>query len=203
MKKLAFIITLILFLYGCSRTINTLTYYILDFPVAINQNDTERLSNDVCEILPVQVAEAYAEKRIALRKRSHEIIYYHYHQWGESPDQNISRLIQKKLNADGLFESISERVWNVSPRYQLNTRVNSLEVIEGEDSLFAHISITLELYDKKISEIAVVHDFDDKLGFEEWDLNDIALGMSDLLKNELSTFSYKIRVYLISQSQSQ
>jgi len=201
MKKIILVLFTVILLYGCSKTVNTQTYYVLDFPVEIRQDDQQTLTADVCEILPVQVAETYAQQRIALRKRSHEIIYYHYHQWGESPDVNISRLIQKKINSDGLFDRISDRVWNVSPRYQLFTRVNNLEVIEGEDSLFTHLNINMELFDKEKNKIAVIHAFDHSSGLEEWDLNDVTMTMSTVLRDELSTFSYKIRVYLLSQNQ--
>lgn len=200
MKKIVLIIFAFVILYGCSKTVNKLTYYVLDFPVDIRSETDDTVTEDVCEILPVQVAEAYAQQRIALRKRSHEIIYYHYHQWGESPDVNISRLIQKKLNSDGLFDRISDRVWNVSPRYQLFTSVNNLEVIEGDDSLFAHINLNLELFDKQKNKIAIIHGFDHTVGLEEWDLNDVSMTLSAVLRDELNTFSYKIRVYLISQN---
>jgi len=201
MRKIFLLVFTFLFLYSCSKTVNTLTYYVLDFPVDIRNENNDPVTADVCEILPVQVAETYAQQRIALRKRSHEIIYYHYHQWGESPDVSISRLIQKKLNSDGLFDRISDRVWNVSPRYQLFTMINNLEVIEGDDSLFAHINVNMELFDKFDSKIAVIHGFDHSIGLEEWDLNDVSMTLSTVLRDELNTFSYKIRVYLISQNQ--
>jgi len=172
---------------------------MLDFPVESRSENEEPVSDEVCEVLPVQIAEVYAQQRIALRKRSHEIIYYHYHQWGESPDVNIGRLVEKMLNSTGLFNRVSDRVWNVSPRYQLSTSINNLEVIEGEDSLFAHINMDLELLDKGKNKIAVVYSFNHRIGLEEWDLNDVAFVLSEKLRDELNTFAYKIRVYLISQ----
>jgi ABC-type uncharacterized transport system auxiliary subunit len=199
MYKTIIIILTLLLLYGCSRTINTVTYYMLDFPVELRNENEEPVSNEVCEVLPVQIAEVYSQQRIALRKRSHEIIYYHYHQWAENPDVNIGRLVQKMLNSTELFNRVSDRVWNISPRYQLTIAINSLEVIEGEDSLFAHIDMDLELLDREKNKIAVVYGFDHRIGLEEWDLNDVSLVLSEQLRNELNTFAYKIRVYLISQ----
>jgi ABC-type uncharacterized transport system auxiliary subunit len=199
MKKIIYALLLLLILIACTKTITSVTYYILDFPTEIRKEGESSLTNDVCEILPVQIAEVYAQQRIALRKRSHEIIYYHYHQWGESPEVNISRLIQKKLSSDGLFDHISDRVWSVSPRYELSVHVNNLEVVEGDDSLFAHVNIDMELFDRQKSKTAVMHSFDHSIGLEEFDLNDISMAMSTILRDELNTFSYKTRVYLISQ----
>lgn len=203
MRHKIILVCVTIFLISCARTINEITYYVLDFPIPVKGDTKETVTNDVCEILPVQIADVYARQRIALRKRSNEIIYYHYHQWGENPDENVSRLIQKKLSSDALFSRISDRIWNVSPRYQLLTRINNLEVIEGEDSLFAHINMDLELFDKKTDKIAVTHEFNDIKGLEDWDMNEIVMLMSSMLKDEINLFSYKIRVYLVSQKQKQ
>lgn len=201
MKNILIIFSALILLYSCSKTINSVTYYVLDFPIEMRQDNEETLTSEVCEVLPVRIAEVYAQQRIALRKRSHEIIYYHYHQWAENPDENIGRLIKNKLNSEGLFNQVSDRVWNVSPRYQLFVGINNLEVIEGDDSLYAHINIDLELFDKNRNKVAVIHSFDHNYGLEDWDLNDVAMEMSSILRDELNTFSYKIRVYLISQLQ--
>lgn len=185
---------------NCTRNVTTPLYYLLDFDTPAFNDSTITLTNDVCEILPTRVSEVYDQHRIALRKRSHEINYYFYHQWAESPDVNIGRLIKKKLSSDALFARISEEVWNIAPRYQISSFVNNLEAVEGEDDLIAHINLKLELYDKQKKRLAVVHEFDQNQALEEWDLNYLALAMSEILKSELNSFSVKIRTYLESEN---
>ncbi len=200
MKKLAGFLILILFISNCTKNVTSPRYYILEFDTLPYKDSTITLVKDVCEILPTQVSEVYAQHRIALRKRSHEINYYHYHKWAESPDVNIRRLIQKKLSSDALFARVSEEVWNLIPRYQLNSYVRHLEAIEGEDDLIAHFGLKLELYDKEKRQVVVVHEFNHNKVLEEWDLNLMALAMSEILLDELNSFSAKIKTHLESET---
>ena len=201
MKRAFYIILIAVFFMACTKTVNAPKYYVLDFPINTFENKkVESISRDVCEILPVQVTEVYSQHRIALRKRSHEINYYRHHQWAESPDLNIGRLIQKKLNSDALFSRISDRIWSVAPRYQLSGQINQLEAIEGEDSLMAHISLKLELFDRTKKQVVVDHTFDRTQPLEEWDLNYLARAMSEILRRDLERFSNKIRIYLVNEN---
>lgn len=181
----------------CTKTINSPKYYVLEFDVEQVQN-ADVLVKEVCEIFPVRVSEVYAQHRMAIRKRSHEINYYHYHKWAESPDVNLERLIQKKLDAEGLFLKVSNDLWNVTPRYQLYSTVNYLEAVEGEDDLFAHISMSFEIFDKEKREVILTHTFDESQPLEDWDLNLMSMAMSTILQNELSSFSNKIKNYFIN-----
>ncbi|NOG44483.1 MAG: hypothetical protein HND50_04595 [Calditrichaeota bacterium] len=201
MKKYFLLILVAVFFMACTKTVTTPKYYVLDFAVtSFDNKKVESVSRDVCEILPVQVTEVYSQHRIALRKRSHELSYYRYHQWAESPDLNIGRLIQKKLNSDALFARISDRIWSVAPRYQLSAQINQLEGVEGEDSLMAHINIKLELFDRSKKQVVVEHSFDKTRALEEWDLNYLAFAMSNILKSNLERFSNKIRIYLVNEN---
>jgi cholesterol transport system auxiliary component len=201
MKKVFYLFIAVVLFSACAKTVTTPKYYVMDFPVKTFDNKTvETISRDVCEILPVQVTEVYSQHRIALRKRSHEINYYRYHQWAESPDLNIQRLIQKKLSSDALFARISDRIWSVAPRYQLSAYINQLEAVEGDDSLMAHISLKLELFDRIKKQVVVVHTFDKTRPLDEWDMNMFALKMSEILKRDLERFSNKIRIYLVNEN---
>jgi len=201
MKKFLTVIFAITLLYSCTRTVNTLKYYVLEFPIRSLENEYKStVSPEVCEVLPIQISEAYSQHKIAVRKRSHELNYYHYHQWAESPDLNISRLIIKKLSADALFSRVSEHIYNESPRYQLNSIINTLEAVEGEDSLFAHISIKLELFDRDAQKVVVNKNFDRSDALEEWDINYFAFATSNILNEELTAFSKKIKIYLASEA---
>ena len=197
MKKLFFIALLLILIVSCAKEIVTRKYYMLDFSVdSLKTEMTTPKTTDALEILPVDVTEVYAQHRIAVRKRSHEINYYQYHQWGESPDLSVARLIKTRLHVANLFSQVSERIWNTSPRYQLHTYVDRIEAVEGDDSLFAHVKINLELFDQVKKKFIVEHDFDRSIGYEDWDINLIAEGMSRILASELGIFTDKIRQYL-------
>jgi ABC-type uncharacterized transport system auxiliary subunit len=198
MKKILFAVIVVIGLASCAKEIIARKYYMLDFPVdSLKIKNVAPLTEDVLEILPVQVTEVYAQHRIAVRKRSHEITYYHYHQWGESPDQSIARLTESRLQVANLFADVSERIWNTSPRYQLQTFVERMEAVEGDDSLFAHVKIKYEMFDRNRKKNIVIHEFDRSVGYEDWDINLIADGMSRILSSELGVFAEKIRQYLL------
>jgi ABC-type uncharacterized transport system auxiliary subunit len=82
-KKYYALLLTILILQACSEKVLIRRYYVLEFPV---WTDTTQIKSEArtavtCEILTVQVPPAYAQHRIAVRKRSHEISYYQYNYW--------------------------------------------------------------------------------------------------------------------------
>lgn len=201
LKKYYFLLLILIFFSACGKKSILRKYYILDFPV---EPDTvyakTSLTDYVCEISTVKMPPAYGQHRIAVRQRSHEISYYHYHQWAMAPGEILTNLIEKKLQSSHIFISASRYMWRVIPNYQISTSVYQIEVMEIDDEYFAHLNMRLNLNDQADNIIAVTHQFDRIEPLEEADLNLFATLLSTILQEELTAFTGKIKTYFLNKS---
>ena len=162
MKYYIFIIIVILILVqSCGKKSITRKYYVLDFP-----RDTDSLVINrpqiasSCEIRSVNMPPAYSQHRIAVRQRSHEISYYHYHYWAMEPGELITNLILKHIDESGIFAQVSRDFWQGIPQYLITTQVYHLEAEAIDDHLYARLKMRIELMDQINKKVLISHQFD-------------------------------------------
>ncbi len=188
-----------LFLAGCSSKSVIRKYYLLEInPQIVSQTEQKPLSPDLCEIVPADIAPAYAHQRIAVRQRSHEISYYQYHEWAIDPVDVFSGVMREHLQNQQLFEQVSDVVLRSIPRFQARTSVYQLEAVDRDGDLYAHLSVRFLLFDQALERPVVEHTFNRMEPLKERDLNLFAAFISLMLQEELTHFSDKIRRYLVS-----
>ncbi len=195
MKKYLLLLICVVFLFeSCSTKVITRKYYLLEFS---DQQDisiqTESIVSDGCEIVPTSVPPAFGQSRIAVRKRSHEISYYHNYQWAVAPGDMIAKLVEEYTRDTNIFRKTSQAVWSILPRYQLYSQVLQIEAEELDDELMAHLHMQLDLYDRVEKRIIVSHSFNRIEMLEERDINLLAKKLSRIIKEELKNFSAKIK----------
>lgn len=206
MKKQIFLFLIALFLFqACGKKVITRKYYVLEFPPKADSTEVVTpLTKDVCEILPMRMSPAYAQRRIAIRKQSHQINYFNYHQWAENPNEVVMNLIEKELQKSHIFGQISSTIWNVVPQYQLSVQVFQIEAVEIEEGeiLNAHFHGRFDLYDRANNRIAVVHNFNKYRFLEVRDINLLAKELSNILYDETHNFIERSSRYIIEQNRS-
>jgi len=196
-KYVMLIIILLLVIEGCSKKSIVRKYYLLEFQnETTTETTTKAIVNQGCEIFPVTVPPAFAQSRIAVRIKSHEINYYSNHQWAVTPGDILTKLIETHVQGEHIFSKASQTVWQSVPRFQIQSEVYQIEATDDEDDLFAHLSMKLDLYDRSENRIIVSHSFDRIEILEARDLNLLAAKLSDILKEELRIFTYRIKKYL-------
>jgi ABC-type uncharacterized transport system auxiliary subunit len=185
---------------ACSKKVITRRYYVLDSPsTADSLMNIEPLTNAICEILPVSVPPAYAQHRIAVRKRSHEITYYQYHHWAISPSTILTNLLEGQLRSASIFMRIATSPWRELPDYQVSTTVYRIEAYEEEDDFYARFDMRLELVENQNKKIVSSHQFSRSVFLEERDLNLLASTLSSIFYEEVSIFSDKIKIFFAEQ----
>jgi len=198
------IILLSVFLIGqsCSKKIITRKYYVVEFPEQPpeNQARTDLLTKATCEIATIKVSPAFAQHRIAVRNKSHQISYYFNHQWAVNPEEVFTHLLESHLQSQHIFTSVSRSVWKVIPEYQVNARVEQLEIIEQEDQFSAHLAMSLRFQDNNNRNTILLHSFDRSEILEEKNINLFAANISRIYLEELNEFSKKIRRFVLRQA---
>lgn len=201
MKRIIFILPLlglVLLAFGCGSRTVTRQYYLIEFPTASDSAALSRapFSSAYCEIAPLEIAPAYAQKRIAVRIGTHELNYYQEHEWAVRPDEAIAAQVEDYLQSRRLFARVSSRLERETPQYELYTRVSQLEAIDQKKRLLAHLRLDWELYDRVSGERAVLHSFNESRTLQKRNINLLAAAVSDMLKEELTRLGDKIEAYL-------
>jgi ABC-type uncharacterized transport system auxiliary subunit len=193
MHNLKYLIIIVLIaLWGCSSN-KTLTtkYYVIEKPAAqdslIVQADTSL--NAYCEIEPVELYPAFAVQQIANRTKSHEIVYYNYHQWAVRPERFFTLMLQEYFIDNKLFAGAATRFWRINPDYKLQTTIYQLETTNQGKQLAAHIAFRMSLISTEESQLICEHRVDRTELLAENDLNYFALTVGKIFTQEMNKFS--------------
>jgi ABC-type uncharacterized transport system auxiliary subunit len=187
-------------LFSCGKKSIVREYYIIEFPVEIDSTfiTQSSLTKAYCEILPVQVAPAYAQKRIAVRTGTNQLNYYLHHEWAVRPEEAITAQIENYLRSRKLFTDISSRLFRVRPDFSLDVQIHYLEAVQEKQKLTARLHMTLELWDNVAGQPLIFHTFDERRTLAKKNINLFAASLSDILAIELKKFTDKIELYLRS-----
>ncbi|MBS0012232.1 MAG: membrane integrity-associated transporter subunit PqiC [Bacteroidales bacterium] len=189
------VISLFLTLVSClSEKTVTRKYYTIETPGEISAPDTrpESVIPGICEIQRPVVDPVFEKNQIANRRMSHEISYYMYHQWAVRPADAIWEFVYDVIRQSGLFREVSVRYSRMIPEYKILTSVHKLEVVEINKSMSAHIDIGFRLVLNSNDSILVEHRADRTEDMEEKNMNLFASEISEIIFEELMTFSLMI-----------
>jgi len=189
-------------IYACGERALIRHYYILELPAKGDYNTLPETSGEgVCEILDTKVPPAYAQKRIAVRKKSHEISYYQYHFWAVDPSENLTSLLENQIGMSKIFASSKSGLLNQIPDYQVSSQVYKLEALDNGDVFYAHLEMGMALIEYEGSKTVVIHKFERTTALESRDLNLFASELSIIFQEEAQNFITKIRKHFQNSSQ--
>lgn len=179
-------------------------YYVIELPslAAESAESTGPLIDAACEIERVAIAPAFDGVRIALRTRTHEITYYSHHLWAANPAQSLTDQLEADVRSRGIFGASGYRLWNIVADYRIETDVTHLEVVEGDNSLTAHLQVQFTLLDVSSGERRVYHAADRRRALAGNDLNLYATAISEMFGFELERFANKIVNALAGEAKS-
>ncbi len=197
MNKYMVIILSALLFTGCAGEQRAIKYYTID-SFAIGLPDTVKIGTStplpyVVEVLDFSIAGPYNDARIALRTDSHELQYYHYHQWAETPGAAVRYFVWRMLNEAEVFEVCQLRVAVSAPQLIVTGAVNQLERMDVGGEAGAHVNAVLQLVDVRENRILVSHDFSTFRPFPaNAPMNVFAREVKSILGDEMHAFIEKI-----------
>ncbi len=195
MKKFILVLFALAFVgFSCGKQSVVRKYYVLEIPLIPDTTQVFQLINEeaTMEVAPVIIAPPFADRRIAIRVRDHELAYFQSHLWATTPRDAMTNLLETYFQRTGLFLTVSSKGWKILPRYELTSFVHQLEVIQNRKRFVAHLQMELFLRDTKQNQVVVYHSFDRYKIIPKKDLNLFARAISNILHMELKAFSQKI-----------
>jgi ABC-type uncharacterized transport system auxiliary subunit len=191
------LVSLLFVFLSCGERVLIRNYYILELPSRGSyQAIPEKPLQGTCEILDTKVPPAYAQQRIAVRIKSHEISYYQYHYWAVNPSENFTSLLEQQIQMSGIFADSKSGFLKKIPDYQISSRVYNLETLDKGEIFYAHLQMEMQWLDVKSGMTLVRHNFDRTKALEERDLNQFAAELSVIFQEETDHFLTKIKTYL-------
>ena len=197
-QKLSFVILTIFLLSACGGQKSVVKkYYMIEEPDASAEVDRDTTSaiKAWCEVNEVEVYPAYDTRRIVFRDDSHQIRYFGDHEWAVRPPAVLTPMIINHLSQNKIFTRVSDRFWERSPNYRVNTTIFKIEVGHGERKrdFDAHLKLRFELLETQTDTIVVAHTANRETVLEKRDLNLLAASISQMFHEELNEFATRVK----------
>lgn len=169
-------------------------YYLIELPAPDGPGKDRGmpLVDAACEVIPVEVAQAYERNQIVNRSGSHEVSYYKYHLWATRPSVAVREVVLRYFEQTGVFGDVSNRFSLLVPEYLFRAHIRQLEVLEDKNQFSAHLHLGFTLLRNDNRQVLLEHEADRTIPLEDKDLNLFAEAISRILQEELQAFRLKL-----------
>ena len=197
MKKtscLSILLLLIGFLFvTCSKNTVTRRYYIIELKGETGQaRPLEPAFDYKVDVRNFLVASAYDQTRIALRTKSHELIYYFYHHWAVKPSYSVADFVYEIVEQRNMFGRLRRGI-SYNPDYIITGEVKSIERLDIKKETFAHVHMLLELREAESEQTLLQYQEDQQLPLErDTSMNAFAFKISEILIHMTDEFLQRV-----------
>ncbi len=141
MKYNSFLLILFtnLIFIGCgSQKTAVKKFYMIEPPGAYTPSDSleSPIIDAGCEVERTEVYPAYNSRQIVFRDKTHQIRYFGDHLWAVRPSDALTPLIIDFFSAKRVFTRISDRFWDKSPSYRIESTIFNIEVGPADKKAF-------------------------------------------------------------------
>ena len=88
------------------------------------------------------------------------IDYFAYHEWADTPARMMLSLLERRLDASGLFRAVMTTSGAVIPDLRLDTKIFTLQQVFDSTGSRAEIRAKIMLYDIEASELLLAKTFE-------------------------------------------
>lgn len=153
-KKSTFLfIATLLIIYQCGGNAPEMRFYLIDYPVELNEQNTAPKHDVVIGVNRFKVHPLYDETRLVYRDSPYEGKYYNYHSWITLPADMVTDKVVEHLGASGMFKNVIELPKYFPVDFSLNGTILALEEWDEGKQWYAKVKLALELVDMKSEEI--------------------------------------------------
>lgn len=139
----------VLLLAGCAARVPANHYYALQTALPAAASAAAPLPVNVAVARFGVASRALAQERIVYRQAPHQVGFYEYHRWVDSPADLVTQNLTRRLARSGLFRSVTPLQAGSAPDFIVGGRVESLEEVDSADDVLARAAVTVELTDPK------------------------------------------------------
>jgi len=152
-SKILMTLLLLPLFYLCSGTIPEMHYYLIDYPISMQSEQSKPVHQIVLGVARFEAAPLYKEEKLVYRDSPYEGKYYHYHRWIASPEQMITDKVIEQLRVSNLFEQVVAFPRHSQVDYLLQGTIKALEEWDEGDQWYARVQIAFELIARATNEI--------------------------------------------------
>ncbi|MBC7186404.1 MAG: membrane integrity-associated transporter subunit PqiC [Calditrichaeota bacterium] len=136
---------------GCGHVPQT-HYYLFDYERASVPGQTLPV---IIGVASVEVVPPYDQERLVFRRSRHEVEFYHYHRWVESPAQLVRRCLLRDLAHSQRFRDVVPFPGHGAVDYLLSVRVERMEERDEGQAWFSCLELQCEL--RRAKGLELVH----------------------------------------------
>ncbi len=134
-------------------------YYVLEYfehteKAALFQDEPLPYSVQVND---VTIPNTYNRKEIVIRHFGPRITYSENDIWAVDLTEIIPSLIVKRLSRYGIFRQVSREFLSIRPDYEIQAKINNIEVYESEDLTASRLNIDFALQKVGAKEVTIEH----------------------------------------------
>jgi ABC-type uncharacterized transport system auxiliary subunit len=138
----------------------------------------------------VEIDPVYDDFRIVYKISPYELNYYPYEFWVKNPgavvrDAIFEFLANRSSSGGGTFQKVIQSFSEGNPDYILEATVDIIEEYDYPASWFAHLKMSIRIKDFLTNETVLVHCFDRMEKLSEKKVEQIPIGISKILEEEL------------------
>lgn len=143
---IAAVIGIALILACSAGRIRTKNYYIISYTPSPKQTAiSNRPYPYSMQVGRFEVQRIFNRQNIMYRFSPHQLQYYEYQQWAVRPDQMITDMVVKHLEASNIVNRVGTEFFETRPDYRLDGTVVALEKLDAGDLFFSHLAMSFKM----------------------------------------------------------
>ncbi len=131
---------------ACAGKVRYPSYYVLDLPAAPAAQQ-HRPTLGPAAVRQFRAPEYLRSGPIVYRPSPQQLAFYDYHRWASDPRTAVTTALIGKMQARGLFESVSIFDGRGNPDYLLSGTLDRMEEVDRGDDVLVEVSVSAQLTD--------------------------------------------------------
>ncbi|MCF7922383.1 MAG: PqiC family protein [Candidatus Marinimicrobia bacterium] len=169
-------------------------YYILEY---FEHTEKAALFQDVpldysVQVNDVRIPNTYNRKEIVIRHFGPRITYSENDIWAVDLTEIIPSLVVKRLSRYGIFRQVSREFLSARPDYEIQAKINNIEVYESEDLTASRLNIDFALQKVGAKEITVEHSVNREVVLPDDQMETYVQVINETILEETDKFLFKV-----------
>jgi ABC-type uncharacterized transport system auxiliary subunit len=144
--------------------------------------------NYTVQVNDVTIPNTYNRKEIVIRHFGPRITYSDNDIWAVDLAEIIPNLMAKRLTRYGIFRQVSREFLNIRPDYEIQTKINNIEVYESEDITASRLNMDILLQRVGAKQVTVVHSFNREVVLADEQMETFVQVINEIILEETDKF---------------
>jgi len=194
MKRLSAVLFSIFLISCASQAPLTKNYYVLEY---FPHTEKPELFQDqpldfTVQVDDVTIPNTYNRKEIVIRHFGPRITYSENDIWAVDLTDIIPNLVVKRISRYGMFRQVSREFLSVRPDYEIQSKINNIEVYESENLTAARLNMDFALQQLGAKEFTVEHSVNREVVLADNKMETFVQVINEIILDETDKFLLKV-----------